>query len=372
MNNRMNSFIKGMDVSTLLEVEACGGRFTDGGAPEDAMIILRKNGMNLVRLRLWNDPYTPEGEAYGAGTCDLPCVMALARRAKRLGAQWLLDFHYSDFWVDPGKQTPPKAWKDMSLERMAKALHDYTFSVLTVLREAGLAPEIVAVGNEITNGLLWPLGRVEDACALTTLLNAGIRAVRKASPDSRVMLHLDAGGDNALYRRWFDAYLAAGGEGFDVIGLSYYPYWHGPLEGLRENMHDLAARYGKPMIVAEVSAGFTLEDYGHYENLPPERRKGMGANAQIAQRSPYPMTPEGQKAFIQDVMETVRGVPDGLGEGIIWWEPAWLPVPGSQWASDAAIAYMNERGPGGNEWANQALFDYEGRALPALHAIRDF
>ena len=368
----MQTFIKGMDLSTLPEVEACGGRFTDGGAPQDAMDILARNGMNLVRVRLWNDPYTPDGEPYGAGTCDLACAMALLRRAKRLGAQKLLDFHYSDFWADPGKQRVPKAWQGMELAQMAGALHDYTFSVLTVLREANLAPELVAVGNEITNGLLWPLGGANDARAMATLLNAGIRAVREACPGAQVMLHLDAGGDNALYRRWFDAYLANGGEDFDVVGLSYYPYWHGPLSGLAENMNDLAGRYGKPMIVAETSAGFTLEDYARYENLPPERRKGMGANAQLAERSPYPMTPEGQKRFIEDVMRVIRDVPGGLGRGFIWWEPAWIPVPGSQWASDAAIAYMRERGPGGNEWANQALFDYEGRALPALGAIREF
>ena len=368
----MESFIKGMDLSTLLEVEACGGRFTDGGAPEDAMAILRRYGMNLVRLRLWNDPYTPQGEAYGAGTCDLPRVMALARRAKTLGVGWMLDFHYSDFWADPGKQRPPKAWADMTLAQMVCAVRDYTFSVMTVLREANLLPQIVSIGNEITNGLLWPHGHAERFGDLVALLNAGIRAVREAGGGAKVMLHLDDGGNNALYRRWFDGYLAAGGEDFDYIGLSYYPYWHGPLADLRENMRDLAGRYGKPMIVAEVSAGFSLEDYGAYEALPPQKRKGMAANAVTARRSPYAMTPEGQRALIRDVMDAVRGVPGGLGRGFIWWEPAWIPVPGSQWASDAAIAYMREKGPGGNEWANQALFDYEGRALPALEEIRDF
>ena len=368
----MESFVKGMDLSTLLEVEACGGRFTDGGAPEDAMAILRRYGMNLVRLRLWNDPYTPDGDAYGAGTCDLPCVMTLARRAKKLGVEWMLDFHYSDFWADPGKQRPPKAWANMTLEELTRALHDYTFSVMTVLKEAQLLPQIVSVGNEITFGCLWPHGSTERFADLTALLSAGIRAVREVDSGVRVMLHLDNGGNNALYRGWFDAYLAAGGEDFDCIGLSFYPYWHGSLAGLRENMRDLAGRYGKPMIVAEVSAGFTLEDYQSYEALPPERRKGPAANGTTAQRSPYPMTPQGQRDFIRDVMQTVRDVPEGLGRGIIWWEPAWIPVPGSQWASDAAIAYMREKGPGGNEWANQALFDYEGRALPALGEIRDF
>ena len=367
----MESFIKGMDLSTLLEVEECGGRFADGEIKADAMTLLRGNGMNLVRLRLWNDPYTPDGEAYGAGTCDLPRVMTLARRARALGAQWLLDFHYSDFWADPGKQVPPKAWRDLDLPGLERAVRDYTFSVLTVLREARLAPAVVAVGNEITNGLLWPAGRAQDTPAMTRLINAGIRAVREVSPRSRVMLHLDAGGNKEICRGWFDGYLAAGGEDFDLIGVSYYPYWHGGIDDLRANLASLS-RYGKGIVVAEVSAAFTLEDYRRFEALPPEGFKGMAANAQIARRCPFPATPQGQSDFIRAVMQTVRETPNGLGRGIIWWEPAWLPVPGSHWASDAALAYMHEKGPGGNEWANQALFDYEGRALPAQRTIRDF
>ena len=368
----MEAFIKGMDLSTLLEVEACGGRFSDGGAPEDALALLARYGMNLLRLRLWNDPYTPQGEPYGAGVCDLPRVMTLARRAKKLGVGWMLDLHFSDFWADPGKQRPPKAWEGMDAPALCKAVYDYTFSVLTLLREARLSPEIVSVGNEVTGGLLWPVGRAEDAKTLAALLGAGIRAVRDARCGARTMLHLDCGGDNAVCRAWFDRYFAAGGEDFDCIGLSYYPYWHGGVEALSRNLCDLAARYGKPLIVAETSAGFTLEDYARYEQLAPSARKGMAANARVAQKSPYPMTPQGQADFIRDVMRAVRGVPGGLGQGFIWWEAAWLPVPGSQWAGEAAIAYMREKGPGGNEWANQALFDYEGRALPALAVIRDF
>ncbi len=363
------ALIKGADLSTLPEVEACGGRFYDGPDPEDAMTILRRHGMNWVRLRLWTDPYSQAGVPYGGGTCDLSRTMAMARRARAQGCRWLLCIHYSDFWADPGKQTVPKRWQGLALPDMEQAVYRYTRSVLDTLTRNGLAPDMVAVGNEITNGLLWPLGKAPDFRAIARLAGAGIRAVREALPAAPVMLHLDAGGNNALYRSWFDRYFAAGGPDFDVIGLSYYPFWHGPMEGLARNMEDLAARYGKDMVVAETSMGFTLEDYGGYEQLAPHQRKGMAATPERSRGIGYPMTPAGQRAFLRDLTAVIRAVPAGKCRGFFWWEPAWLPVPGSGWATPDALRYTGEKGPGGNEWANQALFDYSGRALPALLAL---
>ena len=368
----MNDFIKGMDLSTLLEVESCGGRFYDEGRQADALEILKNYGMNLVRLRLWNDPYSEDGIPYGAGTNDLACTMQMAARLKAAGIPWMLDFHYSDFWADPGKQILPKAWRGMQPNELAAAVHDFTYQVMTALADADLLPRIVAVGNEITNGLLWPHGKAPHFENIVLFLNAGIRAVREAAPDARIMLHLDNGGNNTLYRTWFDSYFAQGGLDFDYIGLSYYPFWHGTPADLKHNMHDLAGRYGKDMIVAEVSTGFTLEDYASYEELTPDARKGMATKPELAAKVPYPMTPAGQSAFMQDIMELIRDVPGGHGKGFVYWEPAWLPVPGSHWANGQALAYTGERGPGGNEWANQALFDYDGNALPALKTIRDF
>lgn len=368
----MSEFIKGMDLSTLIEVENCGGRFYDNGEPGDAIGILKNYGMNLVRLRLWNDPYSEDGVPYGAGTNDLQRTVRMAKRLKEAGIDWMLDFHYSDFWADPGKQIVPKAWRGMTAGEMAQAVYEFTRSVMNTLREEGVAPGIVAVGNELTHGLLWPLGRVPDFENIVLFLNAGIRAVRETAPEAKVMLHLDNGGNNRLYRSWFDSYFAAGGADFDQIGLSYYPFWHGTLEDLKANMQDLAARYGKDMIVAEVSMGHTLEDYASYEKLTPEQRKGMATKPELAEKVPYPMTPEGQSSFMQDIMELIRDVPDDRGKGFVYWEPAWIPVPGSGWANEEALAYTGEKGPGGNEWANQALFDYDGNALPALKTIRDF
>lgn len=368
----MENWIKGMDVSTLLEVERCGGRFFDHGHSGDALEILKNYGANMVRLRLWNDPFDEAGNSYGAGGNDIETTLALAKRARKLGMGWLLDFHYSDFWADPGKQTIPKAWQGMNAEQLTAAVHDYTAEVLKRCKEEDIMPQMVAVGNELSNGLLWPYGKTPNYENIAAFVSAGIRGVREADKNIPVMLHLDNGGCNELYRTWFDAYFANGGEDFEYIGLSYYPFWHGTLQMLRDNMNDIAIRYHKKLIVAEVSMGHTMEDYKEYEQLPDELRKGMAAKPELAAAVSYPMTPEGQSDFMAEILGIISKVPENLGCGFFYWEPAWIPVPGSQWATKAACAYMHEKGPGGNEWANQALFDYDGNALPALNVIRNF
>lgn len=368
----LDSFIKGMDVSTLLEVERCGGKFYDHGKCGDALAILKGYGMNMVRLRLWNNPYSEGGEPYGAGGNDLETTLALAKRAKKAGVGWLLDFHYSDHWADPGKQTIPKAWRGFNVEELARAVYDFTLQVLRRCEQEDIMPQMVAAGNELSNGLLWPYGRVPEFGNIVKFVNAGIRAVRETDCNIPVMIHLDNGGNNNLYRTWFDAYLANGGLDFEYIGLSYYPFWHGSFAMLKENMNDIAQRYHKKLVVVETSMGYTMKDYQSYEKLPDELRKGMATRKELTQKVPYPMTPEGQSDFMTDILEIIRQVPEGLGRGFFYWEPTWLPVPGSEWATKAACEYMREKGPGGNEWANQALFDYDGNALPALKVIRDF
>jgi len=365
-------FIKGMDLSSLDEVESLGGRFFDEGVEDDAMSILKKYGMNLLRLRLWNNPYDEKGKSFGAGTCDLPTVIRLAKRAKAIEIPWCLDFHYSDFWTDPGKQRIPREWINLDEKELAQAVYDFTKDTIEELINIDLKPDMVAVGNEITNGLLWPFGQKPNWGNITSFINAGIRAVKECDEKIPVMIHLDNGGNNEMYRDWFDNYFKHDGSDFDYMGLSYYPFWHGSLDDLINNMNDMAKRYNKDMIVAEVSTGFTLKDYQLYEKLPDEKRKGMAANEKLAAKVPYPMTPEGQKSFMRDFMSLIKGVNDGRGKGFIYWEPAWIPVPGSEWASESAIEYMNEKGPGGNEWANQALFDYDGNTLPALSEIKNF
>ncbi|MDE6662200.1 MAG: glycosyl hydrolase 53 family protein [Lachnospiraceae bacterium] len=364
-------FLKGMDLSTLKEVEALGGKFYDKGVEKDVVDILKSYGVNAVRLRIWNDPYTEDGKPYGAGTNDLPTTIELARRMLGKGMEVLLDFHYSDFWADPGKQRVPKAWQGMNLEQLENAVYEYTKETLESMKREGAMPTLVQVGNEITNGILWPYGQTPDYDSLIRLINAGIKGVRAVDLDIPIMLHLDNGGNNALYREWFDHYMEKG-EDFQIIGLSYYPFWHGSMEGLRNNMNDIAVRYGKELMIAEVSMGFTMEDYASYEKLEPHQRKGMATRQEVVDKIDYPMTKDGQKQFLTDIFNIIKQVPENKGRGYFYWEAAWIPIAGSGWASDEAIAYMKEKGPGGNEWANQALFDYDGNALPALEVVRDF
>ncbi len=298
--------------------------------------------------------------------------MALARRVRARGMELLLCLHYSDFWADPAKQFLPKAWRGLSVAQLERSVHDFTAAALAALRDAGALPGMVQVGNEITNGLLWPAGKAPEAFpAMTRLVNAGIRAVRAASPGVRVMLHLDQGGNGALYREWFDRWFREGGEDFDLIGLSYYPFWHGSLDDLGRNLEQLARRHGKDLVVVETSSGFTTEDYAEREGLAPDRRRGMATRPELVATVQHPMTVQGQCDFLRDLAARIRRVPGGKGKGFFWWEPAWLPVKGSGSATEAGLRYTGERGPGGNEWANQALFDYDGNALPALDVIRE-
>ena len=372
-------FDLGMDFSSLEETERLGGVFRQNGKAGDLVEILAENGVNAARLRLWVDPYSPGGKPYGGGTCDLACLKRLAERAKANGMHLLLDLHYSDFWCDPGRQLVPKAWKGLELEALAARVYDYTRDVLLALRSAGLEPEMVQVGNEITNGMLWPLGRLSDPVPgeartgfdnLARLVNAGCRAVRNHS-GAKVMLHLERSGDNAVWREWFDELLERGAD-FDVIGASYYPYWHGNFAALKANLNDMIARYGRDVMVVETAYAFTSE---HFD--PAQTDAALVINDSLrcydGSPAPYPLTKEGQREFVKELLALIYGLDGGHGKGVYYWEPAWLPLKGSTWATKAARAYMGElQKPGGNEWANQCIFDYAGNATPALEEFSKF
>ncbi|MCC8168151.1 MAG: glycosyl hydrolase 53 family protein [Clostridiales bacterium] len=371
----MSKFIKGMDLSTLFELEKCGAKYYDNGEQKDILKIMKEHDVDTIRIRLWNDPKSPEGEPYGAGNNDLETFIAIGKKVTAAGMGVLMNFHYSDFWADPGKQFKPKAWENYSSDELKEAIFDFTESSLRAVLDAGVNVTMIQVGNELTNGLLWPTGQLMQYgnyanCA--EFVTAGIRACRNVAPDIPLMIHLDNGGNNELYRRWFDNYFANGGDDFDYIGLSYYPFWHGTLQMLSDNMNDIAVRYGKDLIVVEVSMGYTMEDYKDYEKLSDEERKGYATRPDIAANVPYPMTVQGQCDFLKDFLNCVANVADGKGAGFFWWEPAWIPVPGSGWATPASLEYIHDPGPCGNEWANQALFDYDGNKLPGLEIIRDF
>lgn len=368
---RHMKFVKGMDLSTLLELERCGAKYYDNGEERDLLAIMKSYDVDTIRIRLWNDPWSETGESYGAGENDLKTSLEIAKRVTTAGFGVLLNFHYSDFWADPGKQIKPKAWADYGVKELEQAVYDYTLESMRTFLDAGVNITMVQVGNELSNGLLWPEGKVPNYDNIATFVNAGIRAVRKADATIPVMIHLDNGGNNALYREWFDNFTKRG-EDFEIIGLSYYPFWHGSLQMLNDNMNDIAERYGKDLVIAEVSMGYTMEDYKNYEKLSDEDRKGYATRPALVEKIEYPMTKQGQYDFMEDFLNRISHIKGGKGKGFFYWEPAWIPVPGSGWATPASLKYMNDPGPCGNEWANQALFDYDGNALPTLALIRDF
>jgi arabinogalactan endo-1,4-beta-galactosidase len=366
--------IRGADVSMTTEIEARGAVFRSGGTERDLFELLADHGLNWIRLRLWVDPRDETGAPYMGGTNDLETTIELARRAKAAGHAVLLDLHYSDFWTDPKKQSTPKSWRGLKGTALEARVHDWTAEVLAALAAADASPDMVQVGNEITNGMLWPEGRTpkfidaerrferEDAAAfdrLTGLLKAGVAAVREAG-DATVMIHLDFGGANELYRGWFDQATVRGLD-FDTIGLSYYPYWHGSLKDLGANLNDLALRYGKDLVVVETAYAWTGDSPpGHHQVFQPE----------LAETGGYPASPEGQTAFLRDLYATLGDVPGGRGLGVVYWEPAWLPVDGTTWASRAGMEYGDDVvDEHGSSWANQALFDFDGNALPSLRAL---
>lgn len=369
----MLDYIKGMDISSLDEIEKLGAKFYDNGEEQELIEILKKYDTNYIRLRLWNDPKTEDGRPYGAGNTDYETTLRMAKRVKAAGLGFLLDFHYSDFWADPGKQRKPKAWVGMNVDELENAVYEFTREMVSGFVKEGAAPDMVQVGNELSNGLLWPEGQWPNFANIARFVSAGIRAVKETCPEAKIMIHLDNGGNNELYRKWFDEYINVNkGEDFDVIGLSYYPFWHGDLNALANNMNDIAVRFGKELVIAEVSMGHTTKDYAEYEKLSPENRKGMATKPALCEKVPFAMTVEGQCEFMKAFLEVVENVPENKGRGFFYWEAGWLPVEGSGWATEEALEYIKEAGPCGNEWANQALFDYDGNALPALEVIRNY
>jgi arabinogalactan endo-1,4-beta-galactosidase len=357
--------ILGADVSSLDKSESLGGVYRDAaGRPGDALAILKAAGLNWIRLRAWVDPAEPHHD-----TAEL---LRMARRAKAAGLQVLVDLHYSDFWADPGKQWTPAAWQGKTFAELEQAFADYTRGVVAALVAQGTPPAMVQVGNEINSGLVWDYAATWTGCSsaddglgatrtechtenwdrLAELLTAGYQAVKAASPQTKVMLHLADGGDNGTFRWWFDN-ATARGVPFDVIGASFYGYWHGPLSALQANLDDVSAHYDKDVVVAETAYPFTLADADGTGNI-------IGDPGLLIPG--YAATPAGQAAWLRDIETIVRAVPGDRGLGVFWWEATWTAVPGNGWSP---------RDPhSGNGWENQALFDYGDRVLPAAAELR--
>jgi len=368
-------FMLGADISTLDQVERQGGRFRlADGREVDPLKLLQAAGVNWIRLRLWHTPVFADevwegqrlvarkGEPVGGGNNGIEVTVRLAQRAKAMGFKLLLDLHYSDFWTDPSHQRKPAAWAALKGEALQTAVHDHTAQALKALEEAGARPDMIQTGNEVNGGFLWPDGKtwqqtpgepIGGMAGFHALLKAAISAVREA--DARrgsrlpVVIHLANGGDNALFRRVFDP-LVAEGLDFDVIGLSYYPYLHGSIEELKHNLADLATRYRKPLVVVETAYAYTLDNADATPNLFGDKSEKAGG---------YPATVTGQATAVRDVVAAVAATPGGLGRGVFYWEPLWIPVAGAGW-----------RTGDGNGWENQAMVGFDGRVLPSLRVFQ--
>jgi arabinogalactan endo-1,4-beta-galactosidase len=336
--------IRGVDVSTLKKSEDRGGVYRDSaGTQRDALTILRGSGANYGRLKVWVNP--------ADGYNNKARVLTMASRIKGQGMKLLVDFHYSDSWADPGKQNKPAAWASLSFTALRQAVYDHTYDVLNSLKAQGTTADMVQVGNEINDGMLWPDGRSNNWANLASLLTAGSNAVKAVNSSTQVMLHLAEGGNNTQHRWWFDQ-ATSRGVPFDVIGVSHYVYWHGSVSSLQANINDLASRYGKPIVVAETAYGFTLAPDDSEPNI---------FNASLQQAAGYPATAQGQADALRAVINAVKAVPNGRGLGVFYWEPTWTAVTGNGWDPTNPSS--------GNGWENQALFDYSDRALPGLSVL---
>lgn len=334
------TFYKGMDISSLPEKEDRGCVLRDAdGTPMEPFALLQKYGINSVRLRLWNEPSNhPESHGY----CDLEHTLAMARRIKEHDMHFLLDFHYSDHWADPGKQTKPEAWKHLSGDQLAEAVYDYTQSVLIELSRIDALPDMVQIGNEIRSGMLFPDGAVPDYVTLASLVNAGIKAVRDVSEDIAVMIHLDQGGRFFSLEEWFNAMFSAGMKRIDAIGISYYSFWHGTFRDLKDTITQLIDRYRLPVYVVE-----TAHPWRHCEN--------EHINKDMMIMAGYPAGIEEQKKSLSLVMQVAAEASGDRKTGVYYWEP--LGITGQDFDS----------------WdENMGMLDDSGRVLPSFEAFRDF
>jgi len=312
-------FARGADVSFLKQAENGGTVFKDNGQAKPGLRILRDHGYDWIRLRLFHTPTRLPN--------NLDYTIAVAQEAKKLGFQFLLNYHYSDTWADPGHQTIPQAWEGKSHAELVQAVREYTRDTMAAFRAAGVLPDMVQPGNEITPGMLWPDGRLpanwDNFAELLQAAIEGVKAGCGGAPCPRIMIHIDKGGNRNATQRFFDK-LNSYGVPYDVIGQSFYPWWHGSLADLRENLAFMANTYHKDIIVVEAA----------YNWRPAEYRDKAG---------PFPETPEGQKRFWEEVNRVVLETPHGLGKGVFWWEPA-------------VTGRLRSRG----------FFDDDGSALPVI------
>ena len=382
IDNLNADFIKGVDVSSLLANEKSGVVYYDTeGNKADIFEVMADAGVNYVRLRVWNDPYDSDGNGYGGGNNDVASAITMGKRATEAGMKVLIDFHYSDFWADPGKQKAPKAWSGCSISEKEAALYEYTKESLDEIIKAGVDVGMVQIGNETNNGICGETSW-ENKCKL---FNAGSKAVREIDEDILVAVHFtnpERSGNYANIAKQLNNYEVD----YDVFASSYYMFWHGTTSNLTSVLKNIADTYHKKVMVAETSYAYTMEDGdGHGNTIAKDSDLVSGYAASV----------QGQANVVRDVMAAVADV-GSAGIGAFYWEPAWIPVQvydadaenaseilkenkaiwekyGSGWASSYAGEYdANDAGKwyGGSAWDNQAMFDFTGHPLASLNVFK--
>ncbi len=273
--HRTGPFILGADISWVQEDEAEGSTYYDHGVKKDVFQIFKDNGFNFIRLRVFVNPAAPRGYAARSkeAFCDAAHTLTMAKRVRAAGMGLLIDFHYSDTWADPGKQFKPAAWENLDMPALKKALYDHTYSVLSALKKQGTTPDMVQIGNEVTNGFLWPDGRAKDHFDnFAEIIKSGIAAARAVDPAIKIVLHHDKGNNNAVVRWWLDNLISRGVK-FDIIGLSCNT--DGPAEKWRANFDDLAVRYPQYALLAAEYSYRKRELNDVVYNVPD--RRGLGS-----------------------------------------------------------------------------------------------
>ena len=267
-------FIRGMDVSSVISLEESGVTFKNSdGVTEDLLKILADNGVNYIRVRVWNNPYDKDGNGYGGGNNDLAKACKIGKRAADYGMKLLVDFHYSDFWADPAKQKAPKAWADFDLNQKLQAVYDYTYNSLTEIKAAGVDIGMVQIGNETTSGIAGET----DYTNMAKIFNSGSSAVRAYDKNVLVALHF-TNPEKTDTMKWIADYLNQNKVDYDVFATSYYPYWHGSLQNLTEVLDYAANTYNKYAMVAETSYANTLRDTDGHANTVSEWNNSTGDN----------------------------------------------------------------------------------------------
>lgn len=374
VENLPEDFIFGMDASCVPALEASGVKYYNfDGQETDVYQVLAENGVNYIRVRIWNDPFNSEGKGYGGGNCDINNAIAIGQRATKANMKLLVNFHYSDFWADPAKQMVPKAWKGMDIEQKTEAVYQYTLDCLTQLKDAGVDVGMVQVGNETNNYMCGE----KTWFNIQYLMQAGAKATREVYPEALVALHFanpEKAGSYATYAKKMDYYQVD----YDVFASSYYPYWHGSLENLSAVLTDIANTYGKKVMVMETSYAYTEEDTDFNGNT-------IGGGGTIIKD--YPFTVQGQANSLRAITDTIVNGTGGAGIGVVYWEGTWISVGGqsweenhelwekhgSGWASSYAAAYDAAdagRYYGGCAVDNQALFDQHGKPLESLKVFK--